>query len=315
MKKSTALILKHLKQENDKGDFDVFVAGGSRNGNSPIYIEQAFKLGQEIGLRNYQLTFGLSSGGIMGSVAKGVLKAWGQLAKKSESDKKTPIHAFTTKEYLSLYKQDDLIDQFCKIMVTQSLEERKKRLLSADFVIFAPGGVGTLDELAFDCVAMQDGFLNFKPFVFFNINGFFHHALEYLKYIQLEGFSDIMPFIVVDNGFEAGIAFDLLELYYPIQLKITQNPHETLNNLIYILPYMINQKKAHPKKNVNLIVQEMALINENGTRYQKTKLQNAIEAAYLEKETIRMYDRLAKAGKDTALASDKLNELREKVQK
>lgn len=53
-----------------------------------------------------------------------------------------------------------------------TLENRKIKLLEADIVVFAPGGVGTLDELAYDCVAMQDGFLKTKPFIIYNVNGF-----------------------------------------------------------------------------------------------------------------------------------------------
>ncbi len=197
-------------RQNKKGATRVFVAGGSRSGNHPMYEAEAFKLGQIIGEKKFRLDFGLSSKGIMGAVAKGVLQSWSQLEDPCE----TPIQAVTTKEYLALYQSDSVIDQVSDIIVAHTLEERKKQLLGADFVIFAPGGVGTLDELVYDCVAMQDGFLNFKPFVLFNVDGFFYHLLEYLKEIQIKGFSDTVPFIVVDDSFEAGIAFDMIDSFY-----------------------------------------------------------------------------------------------------
>ena len=49
---------------------------------------------------------------------------------------------------------------------------------------------------------MQDGFLHMKPFILYNIGGFFHHLLEFLKAISQTGFADPVPFIVVDNNEE-----------------------------------------------------------------------------------------------------------------
>ena len=70
----------------------VFVAGGSRSGNNPDYAKEAFLLGKAIGKRDYQLTFGLSSRGIMGAVAQGVLASWNKKDKKLPK----PIQGITT---------------------------------------------------------------------------------------------------------------------------------------------------------------------------------------------------------------------------
>lgn len=58
---------------------------------------------------------------------------------------------------------------------------------------------------------MQDGLLQRKPFILYNISGFFHHLLEFLKSISNKGFSDPVPFVVVDNDFELEVAFSLLK--------------------------------------------------------------------------------------------------------
>ncbi len=299
-------------RHNKKGATRVFVAGGSRSGNHPMYEEEAFKLGRIIGEKNFRLDFGLSSKGIMGAVAKGVLQAWSQL----EDPCDTPIQAVTTKEYLALYQSDTVIDQVSEIIVAHTLEERKKQLLGADFVIFAPGGVGTLDELVYDCVAMQDGFLNFKPFVLFNVDGFFYHLLEYLKEIQIKGFSDTVPFIVVDDSFEAGVAFDMIDSFYSKKMKEEgANPLEIIEHLIYLLPYLINQRLLHPALSTADILKSMGDIHKNGMPAEKDRLKIDIETAYLNKEIERMYERLAKAGRDTAQVSDKLNELKKRYQR
>ena len=301
-------------EQNKKGETRVFVAGGSRSGHNPAFEQQAFELGKVIGQKKFRLDFGLSSRGIMGAVAKGVLQSWSQLEDRCE----TPIHAITTKEYLALYQNDDVIDKVSEIIVAHTLEERKQQLLGADFVIFAPGGVGTLDELVYDCVAMQDGFLNFKPFVLFNVDGFFYHLLEYLKEIQIKGFSDPIPFIVVEDSFEAGVAFDMLGEYYTKKIKEVNSKKqapEIIEHLVYLLPYMIHLRRLYPSKTTRDILCEWHEIHQNGLPAEKQQLKTDIEIAYLNKEIERMYERLAKAGRDTATVSDKLNELKQRYQK
>lgn len=290
---------------NEQGLVRVFVAGGSRPGLTKVYEKQAFLLGQEIGRKQYRLDFGLSSKGIMGAVARGVLNAWVELGRSH----KIPIHGVTTAEYLALYQSDEILDQVSDIIVAHTLEERKKQLLAADFVIFAPGGVGTLDELVYDCVAMQDGFLPFKPFILFNVEGFFHHLLEFLKDIHLKGFADPIPFIVVDDSFEAGVAFDMMAALYR-KTNDREQGFVAVQNLIHDLPYVIEEKRRYPDKSIALILADMAAVSEHGTLVQKKRLKKAVETAYLNKEIERMYDRLGKTGRDTTVVSRKLTRLK-----
>ena len=292
---------------NEQGTLRVFVAGGSRPGNDPIYEEQAFKLGEVIGHMNYRLDFGLSSKGIMGAVAKGLIKSWSDVGETAKS----PIYGITTKEYLALYKSDEVLDEVSKIVVANTLEERKQQLLAADLVIFAPGGVGTLDELVYDCVAMQDGFLDFKPFVLYNVGGFFHHLLEYLKEINLKGFSDPMPFVVVDDHIEAGVAFRVLQYAFCRNMNKKEGI-QLMEKIIYELPYIIEQHYQYPRKTVKAILDEKNAIMKGKSKSAKESLCREIENAYLSKEIERMYERLAKAGRDTALVSDKLNDLKKR---
>ena len=292
---------------NEQGILRVFVAGGSRAGNDAIYEEQAFKLGEVIGHMNYRLDFGLSSKGIMGAVAKGLIKSWSDLGKQEKS----PIYGITTKEYLALYKSDEVLDEVSKIVVANTLEERKQQLLAADLVIFAPGGVGTLDELVYDCVAMQDGFLDYKPFVLYNVGGFFHHLLEYLKEIHAKGFSDPMPFVVVDDHVEAGIAFRVLQYTFSRHMSKAEGV-QVMEKIIYELPYIIEQHYQNPHKTVKEILDEKNVVLKGKSKKAKETLRQEIENAYLSKEIERMYERLAKTGRDTALVSDKLSDLKKR---
>ena len=295
-------VINQFAEKNKEEGLRVFVAGGSRSGNDNIYVEEAYHLGQQIANMEFKLDFGWSSAGIMGAVAKGVLDCW-----KEKNTIETPIQGITTKEYYSLYETDDVLEQIKDVIVAQTLEERKQKLLNADFIVFAPGGVGTLDELAYDCVAMQDGFLQKKPFILYNINGFFHHIVEYLKSISAEGFADPMPFIVVDDSNELGIVFRLLKLRYK-KGNTTQEVYASTRQLIYELPYFI--KMTQQGHSIDEICEKIIDNSYHGTSEERQELANVIERAYLEKEIERMYDRLAKTGRDTAVVSDKLSTLK-----
>lgn len=298
--------VKKFIDRNLKGQLRVFVAGGSRSGNNQIYIKEAFLLGQAIARMKFRLDFGLSSRGIMGAVAKGMLSAW-------EHQEKLPIYGITTKKYLEFEKDDPFLKGIENIIITRTLEERKQQLLEADFVIFAPGGVGTLDELVYDCVAMQDGFLPFKPFIIFNVNGFFHHILEYLKSITDTGFADSVPFIVVDDSFEAEIAFKTLPYYYKKGQTKVQSL-KAVKKLIHDLPYIIEEKSKNSEKSVAEIIRHIRALKKNTKKDERIKRSwNAVEEAYLRKETLRMYDRLAHTGKDVATISDKLTSLKSRL--
>ena len=291
----------NFKKENESKEFRIFVAGGSHSGNDPIYEKEAFKLGEKIAKMNFRLDFGLSGQGIMGAVAKGVLKVWA----KQTGEKKIPIKGITTKEYLALTQMDDIVNQIKEVFVAHTLEERKNQLLNADFVIFAPGGIGTLDELVYDCVAMQDGFLPMKPFIIFNVNAHYYHVLEYLKEIHLKGFSKPMPFIVVDNAKEAGIVFEVMDEVYRKE-KAKYDVLEFVEKLIYYMPFIFEKRARNSKCSISALLDEI-VTNANDLKYAVQ-----VEKAYLRKETRRMYERLERAGQDTASVSQKLLGLKQR---
>lgn len=299
-------LLSAFIKENKKNGIRVFVAGGSRGGNSALYVKEAYNLGKKIVQMGFKLDFGLSNSGIMGAVAHGVMDAWHEKQNCGTPD--LPIQGITTEEYFKLYDSEDSMLKHINVIFAKTLEERKKRLLDADFVVFAPGGVGTLDELAYDCVAMQDGLLPKKPFILYNIGGFFHHLLEFLKAIAAKGFSDPVPFIVVDDAFELEVAFSLLKSKYS-EHKKDRDVYSLARELVYELPYFIKKKRESRSEIIDL-VRQVSGIRAFGSEDEKIALGNDVETAYLEKEIERMYDRLAKAGRDTSVVSYKLSRLK-----
>ncbi|MGN1091100.1 MAG: LOG family protein [Alphaproteobacteria bacterium] len=298
--------VKSVKKINESHEWRIFVAGGARAGNDPIYEQEAYRLGEEIGKKHFRLFFGLAGVGIMGAVAKGVLKNW----MEENDEKASPIKGITTELYMSFNTEADeeIVKQVKEILVAHTLEERKNGLLAADFVVFAPGGLGTLDELAYDCVAMQDGFLPLKPIIIFNVNGYFHHILEYLKEIAQKGFARTVPFIVVDDAYEAGIAFEILKNIFP-GTKTREEVEEKLERIIYEMPFVLEQKSLTPQRPVADILQEIEIMKDD------ERFAASIEKAYLHKEIERMYGRLEKTSQDTAAVSEKLTQLKNRRKK
>ena len=288
-----------------KTNLRVCVSGGHSSGDDPIYEQETYEMGRLIAKLGFRLDYGFSNSGVMGAVAKGVLDEWE--THKELYDGISPIVGITTQEYYDLYEKDALLEKVTDVVLTDTIENRKKKLFDADIIVFAPGGVGTLDELAYDCVAMQDGFIKTKPFIVYNINGFFYHILEYLKEMVKSGFAQPVPFIVVDDNEELEIAFRLLKLRYN-DCESFKEAYYHARQLAYELPYFIKKKVG--KVWVEHLISEMQNIEQNGTMEQKRALHDEIEKAYLEKEIARMYDRLAKAGRDTAVVSDKLTKLK-----
>ena len=69
-------VVSSFAEENRQEGLRVFVAGGNRPGNDPLYVEEAYNLGRQIIKLDFKLDFGLSNSGIMGAVARGVLDGW-----------------------------------------------------------------------------------------------------------------------------------------------------------------------------------------------------------------------------------------------
>ncbi|MBR2034097.1 MAG: hypothetical protein IKA03_05460, partial [Alphaproteobacteria bacterium] len=53
-------VIDKFAKENQQKGLRVFVAGGSRDGNDKIYVQEAYNLGHQIANMDFKLDFGLS---------------------------------------------------------------------------------------------------------------------------------------------------------------------------------------------------------------------------------------------------------------
>lgn len=102
----------------------------------------------------------------------------------------------------------------------------------------------------------------------FNVDGYFHHLVEYLKAIAAKGFADPLPFIVVDDSNELSVVFRLLKLRYK-KGKTTAEAYAATRQLIYELPYFL-KKKTDSSVHVEDIIAEMDAV-ENKARQSKSR--------------------------------------------
>ena len=70
------------------------------------------------------------------------------------------------------------------------------------------------------------------------------------------------------------------------------------------------KRKQSTKLDIVDIIRDVCAVRAFGTDEEKSILEGDIETAYLEKEIERMYDRLAKTGRDTSVVSYKLSRLK-----
>ena len=146
---------------------------GSGPGKNPIYMEAARSLGNAMAEAGIGLVYGGGSLGLMGEVAKTVLKAGGHVT--------GIIPEFLGTKERMLTGVNDLI-------VTKSMHERKMTMFehSTGFVAL-PGGIGTLEELTeISTWAQLDQ--HAKPIILCNIENYWEPYLTLLRHMRVEKF-------------------------------------------------------------------------------------------------------------------------------
>jgi hypothetical protein len=151
----------------------VCVYCGSSAGNDPAFLRAAETLGKSLAQGGVRLVYGGGSVGMMGAVARAVLKHGGNV---------TGI----IPEFLFRREQPDAQNE--ELIVTRDMHERKQKMFErADAFVALPGGIGTLEELVEQLTWVQIG-QHKKPLLLVNINSFWEPLRDLLDHMEKLGF-------------------------------------------------------------------------------------------------------------------------------
>ncbi|WP_350333744.1 TIGR00730 family Rossman fold protein [Coralliovum pocilloporae] len=151
----------------------VCVYCGSGHGIDPEYKESAKILGRHMAHAGIRLVYGGGSIGLMGTVAKSVLKHGGEVT--------GIIPKFLEEREVMLRDVQELI-------VTDDMHERKRLMFDkAEAFVALPGGIGTLEETVEMLTWAQLG-QHKKPVLLANIDQFWDPLIQLLNHMRREEF-------------------------------------------------------------------------------------------------------------------------------
>lgn len=162
---------------------------GSNEGNDQAITNAAIELGRAFAHQDISLVYGASKIGVMGTIAKSVLKENG-------------VAIGVIPNFL---KRKELVHLgLSKLIVTENMHERKLKMHElSDGFIALPGGIGTLEELFEIFTWLQLG-LHSKPIGILNCNGFYNDLIQLLETMVRKGFVSMSNYdlLLVDTTVE-----------------------------------------------------------------------------------------------------------------
>ena len=187
----------------------VCVFCGSSNGKGPGYAAAADAMGAELARRGIRLVYGGGDVGTMGTLARAVLKAGGEVTGV------IPRKLFELVDHVEL----------TELVVAADMHERKARMYdSSDAFVALPGGIGTLDEL-FEAWTWRGIGYHDKPVGILDVGGYYSPLLAFLGSMVDEGFlgREQLEDLVVETG--ASALLDRLASKEP--LKVFKRPERS----------------------------------------------------------------------------------------
>ena len=146
---------------------------GSGSGRNPTYLDSARRLGLLMAKAGIGLVYGGGSVGLMGEVARSVLKAGGHVV--------GIIPEF-------LVNRERMLTDINELVVTANMHERKMTMFErSDGFVALPGGIGTLEELVeISTWAQLDQ--HSKPIILCNIENYWTPLLTLFDHMREENF-------------------------------------------------------------------------------------------------------------------------------
>jgi uncharacterized protein (TIGR00730 family) len=142
---------------------------GSGPGKNPAFVAAARQFGKILAQNGIGLIYGGGSIGLMGELAKSVLKHGGKVT--------GVIPEF-------LIERERMLQQAQDVVVTKDMHERKRIMFErSDAFVALPGGVGTLEETVEQLTWSQLG-RHKKPILAANIDHFWDPLCSLLEHMQ-----------------------------------------------------------------------------------------------------------------------------------
>ncbi len=151
----------------------IVVFCGSSENAPQEHKDMAFKVGENLSNKSYDLVYGGASIGIMGKVANG------HLNKGCKTIGVIPHF---------LMKKEVMHNNLNELIETKTMHERKEIMFNKSSVcLVLPGGIGTLDEL-FECFTWNQLGLHHIPIIIYNYQDHFKYLLLHLKNMVEENY-------------------------------------------------------------------------------------------------------------------------------
>ena len=162
---------------------------GSSDGNDPAINQAAISLAEAFVKHNITLVYGAAKIGIMGTLAKSVLKGHGSVIG-------------IIPDFLKMKEVVHL--GLTQLITTRNMHERKLQMQQlSDGFIALPGGFGTLEEL-FEIITWLQLGLHSKPIGLLNTSGFYDDLIKLMENMVKKGFVSIENYnlLLVDSDIE-----------------------------------------------------------------------------------------------------------------
>lgn len=185
---------------------------GSGIGASPVYIQGAIALGNELVQRGITLVYGGSVNGLMGTIADTVLEQGGKAI--------GVLPDFLKSKELAHPGLTELI-------TVSSMHERKAKMAElADGFVVLPGGAGTMDEF-FEIFTWAQLGLHQKPCGLLNIQHYYDPLIALFRHMSQEQF---------------------LQEKFVSALLIQEHPKELLNQFQHYIPPAVKTFITHKQQ-------------------------------------------------------------------
>lgn len=167
---------------------------GSKDGNNPVFLADASRLGKLMATQGITLIYGGGNKGLMGAVANGVMDNGGK------------VIGVIPEVLLEWEHQHEGITE---LHVVKDMHVRKKMMYElCDAAIVLPGGNGTLDEL-FEMLTWNTLNIHNKKIILLNAAGYYQYLIAHIEQMTKEGFlyENWRDRLIVASSADEAIAF------------------------------------------------------------------------------------------------------------